>query len=75
MSSRERCEVVAPAHELVAIVDKLRGLGFRRDLGAPLRVGRYGFELVDEAAGLYRMVWWQRREPRRRRRPRAGGGE
>lgn len=48
------------------LVDELRWRGFRRELGCPQRVGRYGIEAVDEARRLYRLTWWQKREPKRR---------
>ncbi len=72
MSARERCEAVAPAAEVMRLVDELRWRGYRRELGCPQRVGRYGIEAVDEARRLYRLTWWQKREPKRRRRPREG---
>lgn len=68
MSARERCEAVATAEEVMRLVDELREGGYRRELGCPQRVGRYGIEAVDEAAKVYRLTWWQKR----RRRPRAG---
>lgn len=72
MSARELCEAVATPEEVMRLVDELRWRGFRRELGCPQRVGRYGIEAVDEARRLYRLTWWQKREPKRRRRPREG---